>query len=92
MVTVVTVGEDMMGFGWIWHFQWFDGFGMTIRWGMMGDPPWNFPIGNGGPGPHYSLEIWGLWGFHLRPLAFFRGILILVAIWPHLVEAGGSIL
>ena len=52
-------------------------------------PPLEFPLGNGGPGPHDYLAIWILWVFHLWPLAFFRGIL--VAIWPHLVEAGGSI-
>ena len=52
-------------------------------------PPLEFPLGNGGPGPHDYLVICILWVFHLWPLAFFRGIL--VAIWPHLVEAGGSI-
>ena len=51
--------------------------------------PLEFPLGNGDPGPHDSLEIWvcGFSTFELWTLAFFRGVP--VAIW---LEAGGSIL
>ena len=27
--------------------------------------PLEFPLGNGDPGPHDSIEIWGLWVFNV---------------------------
>jgi hypothetical protein len=43
--------------------------------------PLEFPLGNGDPGPHVSIEIWGLYGFvgfQCLNLAFYRRVLVAI--------------